>query len=130
MLSHNTGTDPRVRTNFRLTLSNCYCCLTSPFLQEKVWLRYLRLFHFRGFDRTTRTTPGSAPWPCLFTINEPEVNVKCCICCEMRRLEAKNVNVRRRGRKTKTNLVNVTRKDGAIDFYYFFGRVARGRGCS
>ena len=39
------------------TLSNCYCCLTSPFSQEKVWSKYLRLFHFRGFDRTT---PGSA----------------------------------------------------------------------
>ena len=43
------------------SLSNC-CYLTSPFLPEKVWSKYLRLFHFRGFDRTTRTsvTPGSA----------------------------------------------------------------------
>ena len=39
----------------------------------------------------------------------------------MRRLEAKNVDFRRRGRKIKTNLLNVTRKDGSIDFY-FFGR--------
>ena len=36
-------------------------------------------------------------------------------------LEAKNVDFRRRGWKIKTNLVNITRKDGAIDFY-FFGR--------
>ena len=39
-------------------LSNYYCCLTSPFSQEKVWSRYLRFLQFRGFDRTT---PGSAP---------------------------------------------------------------------
>ena len=31
----------------------------------------------------------------------------------------RNVDFRRRGRKIKTNLVNVTRKDGAIDFYFF-----------
>ena len=41
------------------TLSNCYCCSTNPFLQEKVWSKYLQLFHFRGFDG--QTTPGSAP---------------------------------------------------------------------
>ena len=34
------------------TLSNCYCCL-----KEKVQSKCLRLFHFRGFDRTT---PGCA----------------------------------------------------------------------
>ena len=27
------------------TLSNCYCYLTSPFSQEKVWSKYLRSFH-------------------------------------------------------------------------------------
>ena len=45
------------------TLSNCHCCLTSPFSLEKleVWSRYLRLFHFRGFGRPTRATPGPAP---------------------------------------------------------------------
>ena len=28
------------------TLYNCLCYLTSPFSQEKVWPKYLRLFHF------------------------------------------------------------------------------------
>ena len=27
------------------TLANCYCYLTSPFSQEKVWSKYLRSFH-------------------------------------------------------------------------------------
>ena len=47
------------------------------------------------------------------------------------RLDAKNVDFRRGGQKRKINLVNVTRKDSAIDFY-FFGRetlrVPRARG--
>ena len=41
------------------TFSNCYCCFLLKqvhFSQEIVWSRFLRLFHFRGFDRTTRTT--------------------------------------------------------------------------
>ena len=44
------------------TLSSCYCS-SSPFVTRKTgsMVRYLRLFHFKGFDRTTRTTPGSAP---------------------------------------------------------------------
>ena len=41
-----------------LTLSSCYCYLTSPFFTRKIWSKYLHLFHFGGFDRTT---PGSAP---------------------------------------------------------------------
>ena len=64
-------------------------------------------------------------------MHEPEVNVLKYLmlflhnCFEMRRLEAKNVDFRRRGRKTKTNLVNVTRKDGAIDFYFLEQKVAQ-----
>ena len=38
--------------------SNCYCYLTSPYSKGKV---YLRLFHFRGFELTTRTTPQTQP---------------------------------------------------------------------
>ena len=46
-----------------VTLSNCYCCLTSPFSQEKVRSRYLCLFHFGGFDRTTpRSATGLCSW--------------------------------------------------------------------
>ena len=44
----------------------------------------------------------------------------------MRRLEVKNADFRRRRRKIKTNLANVTRKDGAIDFYSFWKRKEHG----
>ena len=33
---------------FPPTLSDCYCCLTSPFFIKKVWSKYLCLFHSRG----------------------------------------------------------------------------------
>ena len=43
------------------TISKCYCNLTSPFFTRKSMVKIIFLFHVRGFGRTTRTTPGSAP---------------------------------------------------------------------
>ena len=43
------------------TLSNGYCNLISPFFTRKSMVKIIFPFHFRGFDRTTRTTPGSGP---------------------------------------------------------------------
>ena len=43
------------------TLSYCYCCLTSPFFTRKSMVKIFVFVSFRGFDRTIRTIPGSAP---------------------------------------------------------------------
>ena len=39
------------------TLSNCYCCLTSPFITRKSIVKILAFVSLRGFNGTT---PGSA----------------------------------------------------------------------
>ena len=45
------------------TLSNCYCCLTSPFFHKKRYDQDICSFSAfnSGFDRTNRTTPWSTP---------------------------------------------------------------------
>ena len=47
-----------------------------------------------------------------------------CSSCEMRRFGARDVDFRRMG-QNKNKLVNITRKDGAIDLYFLEEKVAQ-----